>query len=229
MSRKSQSVYSVSGQDIIEKYVWKKEEEEPSNNEFRDLLKDPSKFSRFKELLERIPTREKDMLFLRYIMNKNQTQIARLYGVSQVAISYRLTRAIQRIDIFKWIIEIDRDEFYATLKEAFSIAGVGARITDQKLIFTIDIMWSLLQTSNQSETGRLLNRSQYCIRSRFFKGLKAIHRVRHELKKSKKLTQEQKVFYKDLTYIARIYARLRKNWHILLEKKHKWKQPDVII
>jgi len=226
MARKSTSVFSILNQEALEKFVSDRGYEPGRSPEELDT----NKKDRLVKLLSRIPKREKDMLFLRCIMGKNQTQIARMYGVSQVAISYRLTRALQRIELFKMLIDIEKDDFYGVLERVFRLTEPEIRLTEEKLDFSIEVMWLILQTSNQSETGRLLGRSQYCIRSRFFRGLKAIHRVRYILREELREdgdTDEE--FYKVLTYYAKVFRKIRKNWHILLEKNHKWKRPDVVI
>src|SRR5271155_4681709 len=53
--------------------------------------------SRIAPLLNRIPQREADLIYLYYIQKKRQADIAEIFGVTQAAISYRLDRGLQRI------------------------------------------------------------------------------------------------------------------------------------
>ncbi|MGN1099483.1 MAG: SigB/SigF/SigG family RNA polymerase sigma factor [Christensenellales bacterium] len=50
-----------------------------------------------KEAIEKLPTREKKIIFLRYFRDKTQSEIARSFGISQVQISRIETKIIEKL------------------------------------------------------------------------------------------------------------------------------------
>ncbi|HHY06074.1 MAG TPA: RNA polymerase sporulation sigma factor SigF [Clostridia bacterium] len=61
----------------------------------------------FKEILSKLPHKERDILIMRFIQDKTQTEIAKIIGLSQVQVS-RLER--QALKKFKYHLEKDVDE-----------------------------------------------------------------------------------------------------------------------
>src|SRR5271166_4800216 len=73
------------------------EEDGDHDEEVASFLVGADYESRIAPLLNRIPQREADLIFLYYIQKKRQADIAEIFGVTQAAISYRLDRGLQRI------------------------------------------------------------------------------------------------------------------------------------
>ena len=65
--------------------------------ELTTFLSPSSYQEQIEPLLDRIPEREADLIWLYFIQKKRQADIAEIFGVTQAAISYRLVRGIQRI------------------------------------------------------------------------------------------------------------------------------------
>jgi len=75
--------------------------------------------SRIAPLLDRIPEREADLIFLYFIEKKRQADIASIFGVTQAAISYRLDRGIQRLKFLLKIPQVTEEELRGDLPEVF--------------------------------------------------------------------------------------------------------------
>src|SRR5690554_5756458 len=74
-----------------------------STDALAEMLPNGEYESRIAPLLDRIPQREADLIYLYFIEKKRQADIATIFGVTQAAISYRLDRGIQRL---KFLLEI---------------------------------------------------------------------------------------------------------------------------
>lgn len=162
------------------------------------------KREKLKKLLEKIPDREKDMLFMRYIKQMSQSKIAEFFNVSQVTIHYRLQRVLERIKVLLKIIEIDQDQF----KEDLDLV--------LKNDLDVKIVMMMFETSNQSKTGRTLKKSQYCVRSHWL----------DSIVKMQNFQSDDKEIMTRLDEYIEIAEIIKQNYHVLEEKLHKWKLPD---
>jgi hypothetical protein len=120
--------------------------------------------SRISPLLNRIPQREADLIFLYYIQKKRQADIAEIFGVTQAAISYRLDRGLQRIKFLLSIPQATEDDLRDDLSEAFEAIDVNILVG----------MW---QTTCQSEVANRLGLTQGRVRHRFFKSVEALKKL----------------------------------------------------
>ena len=117
--------------------------------------------NRIMPLLDRIPDREADLIFLYYVKKKRQADIAEIFDVTQAAISYRLDRGIQRIKFLLSIPEVTEEDMRDDLAEIF----------DQ---IDIDILVGMWQTTCQSEVAYKLKLTQGRVRHRFFKAVEVL-------------------------------------------------------
>src|SRR5208337_2153769 len=92
------------------------------------------KFSLIEKYLPRIPPREADLIRLYCIDKMKQEQIARLFGITQAAVSYRLARGRKRLQFLATIPELDRDELELDL---------GPKFRDQDR----EILWRMYVTT----------------------------------------------------------------------------------
>jgi DNA-directed RNA polymerase specialized sigma24 family protein len=111
--------------------------------------------------LNRIPERETDLIVLYYRDKMKQEQIARIFGITQAAVSYRLHRGIKRIQFLRTIPELEFDEFELEL---------GPKFSDQDR----EILWLMYETTCQSEIAKRLKLTQGRVRHRFFRALNKI-------------------------------------------------------
>jgi predicted XRE-type DNA-binding protein len=123
--------------------------------------------SRIAPLLNRIPQREADLIYLYYIQKKRQADIAEIFGVTQAAISYRLDRGLQRIKFLLSIPQASEDELREDLAELFEPIDVNILVG----------MW---QTTCQSEVANRLGLTQGRVRHRFFKSIETLKKRAEE-------------------------------------------------
>ena len=139
-------------------------ERELSPNDEEDIVIDGKIFIDFCSIepyLPRIPSREKDLISLYYRDHMKQEQIARLFGITQAAVSYRLHRGIWRIKFLRTIPELEQDTFKLEL---------GPKFTNQDL----EILWRMYETTCQSAIAKDMNLTQGRVRHRFFRSLHKI-------------------------------------------------------
>jgi DNA-directed RNA polymerase specialized sigma24 family protein len=118
-------------------------------------------FDAISRYLDRIPPREADLIRLYHKDKMKQEQIAKLFGITQAAVSYRLHRGIKRIQFLRTIPELDRDQFELEL---------GSKFCDQDR----EILWRMYETTCQSEIAKQMNLTQGRVRHRFFRALQKI-------------------------------------------------------
>lgn len=136
-----------------------KEEEEVESGE---PLITPLNFeSQIAPLLDRIPEREADLIYLYYIERKRQADIAQIFNVTQAAISYRLDRGLQRIRFLLSIPKITEEDIRRDLPEVFKPIDV-------------DILVGMWETTCQSEVANRLGLTQGRVRHRFFRAVKTL-------------------------------------------------------
>jgi DNA-directed RNA polymerase specialized sigma24 family protein len=131
-------------------------ETEESDDEIKKLH-----FDAIEPYLKRIPEREADLIQLYHQDKMKQEQIAKLFAITQAAVSYRLHRGIKRIRFLRTIPELDFDQFELEL---------GPKFDDQDR----QILWLMYETTCQSEIAKRLRLTQGRVRHRFFRSLEKI-------------------------------------------------------
>jgi len=138
------------------------EGEDISEEEMKGFFSDNDYESRIAPLLDRIPEREADLIYLYFIQRKRQADIAQIFNVTQAAISYRLDRGIQRIKFLLSIPQVTEEELRQDLPGAFP----------QEI--DVDILVGMWETTCQSEVASTLGLTQGRVRHRFFKAVKTL-------------------------------------------------------
>ena len=146
--------------ELIEQNLAPDEEEEFSEACLPD-------FSLIEGYLDRIPDREADLITLYYRDRMKQEQIAKLFRITQAAVSYRLHRGIRRIQFLRTIPELSHDQFELEL---------GPKFTDQDR----EILWRMYETTCQLEIAKQMNLTQGRVRHRFFRSLSRVKELIHE-------------------------------------------------
>ena len=141
-----------------------REEDGEHDDEVASFLVGADYESRISPLLNRIPQREADLIYLYYIQKKRQADIAEIFGVTQAAISYRLDRGLQRIKFLLSIPHATEDDLRDDLSEAFEAIDVNILVG----------MW---QTTCQSEVANRLGLTQGRVRHRFFKSVEQLKKL----------------------------------------------------
>jgi len=122
----------------------------------------PENHDKVAALLDRIPQREADLLYLYFIEHKRQADIAAIFDVTQAAVSYRLDRGLKRI---KFLIKLPH------------ITDEGMREDLPKVPFNqmdVNILIGMWDTTCQSEVAAQLGLTQGRVRHRFFKAVKVL-------------------------------------------------------
>jgi Sigma-70, region 4 len=136
------------------------EDEEVSG--VRELLAEEENYEgRIAPLLDRIPKREADLIYLYFIQKKRQADIAVIFNVTQAAISYRLDRGLKRIKFLLSIPQVTEEDIRRDLPEIFKEIDVNILVG----------MWS---TTCQSQVAENLGLTQGRVRHRFFKAVRVL-------------------------------------------------------
>lgn len=152
--------------DDEDDYLEEGEEEDVPDGQFAEYLASGDDFqSRVEPLLERIPEREADLIYLYFIQKKRQADIAAIFGVTQAAISYRLDRGLQRIRFLLSIPQVTEEELRGDLPDVFP----------QQI--DVNILVGMWETTCQSEVASMLGLTQGRVRHRFFKAVKTLEKA----------------------------------------------------
>jgi predicted XRE-type DNA-binding protein len=141
--------------------------------------------SRIAPLLDRIPDREADLIYLYFIEKKRQADIATIFGVTQAAISYRLDRGIQRLKFLLSIPQMTEEELRADLPEIFptrldcpncehAAGNCLICLGSKQILVDVEILVGMWMTTCQSEVASKLGLTQGRVRHRFFKAVETL-------------------------------------------------------
>lgn len=140
------------------------EEEEDVEDVGHLLTAEQGYEDRIAPLLDRIPQREADLIYLYFVERKRQADIAAIFNVTQAAISYRLDRGLKRIKFLLSIPQIQEEDIRRDLPAVFKAIDV-------------DILVGMWQTTCQSEVANQLKLTQGRVRHRFFKAVKVLQEI----------------------------------------------------
>lgn len=114
---------------------------------YSDIRNSDVRYEELKPFLNRLPPREQDLIELYYRDNKNQKDIAKMFGVTQGAISSRLSRAFTRLRFIRDVPKLSPVDVEEKLKNYFDETE-------------IDIIIGMMQTTCQSKTAAIINERQ---------------------------------------------------------------------
>jgi predicted transcriptional regulator len=97
-----------------------------------------------------LPKREQELIDFYYYKKMNQKEIAKIIGVTQGAVSSRLSRAKKRLMYLRELKGIDFDVFYKDVEE----------VAESSL--DMEIVKGIIKTSCQSETAQRIN-EKFCL------------------------------------------------------------------
>lgn len=162
-----------------EQYLEDEEELELEEEGFGSILVGDGGYEeRIAPLLDRIPSREADLIYLYFVEKKRQADIAVIFGVTQAAVSYRLDRGLKRIKFLLSIPPVQEEDIRRDLPEIFKPIDV-------------DILVGMWKTTCQSEVASQLKLTQGRVRHRFFK---AVRVLKEAADRSPKFVPYYKVF-----------------------------------
>jgi DNA-directed RNA polymerase specialized sigma24 family protein len=138
------------------------EDEDERHSGVRELLAEEENYEgRIAPLLDRIPKREADLIYLYFIQKKRQADIAIIFNVTQAAISYRLDRGLKRIKFLLSIPQVTEEDMRRDLPAIFKDIDVNILVG----------MWA---TTCQSQVAENLGLTQGRVRHRFFKAVRIL-------------------------------------------------------
>lgn len=146
-----------------------------------------AKIDRIHDMLDQLPPREADFVDLYFFRHINQTDIARIFGVSQPTVCYRLKRAIERIQFLLQLPPVTRPQIEEAMHNFLS---------DPRDARIMILMW---ETTCQSEVAKRLGVTQGLVRHRF---MRAVKRMKDR---------------EDLAEMAMMYNTIAENLNILRE------------
>jgi predicted XRE-type DNA-binding protein len=155
-----------------------REKEDDDDKGLASLIAGADYESRIVPLLNRIPQREADLIYLYYIQKKRQADIAEIFQVTQAAISYRLDRGLQRIKFLLSIPHVTEEDM------RFDLATIFQEID-------VNILVGMWQTTCQSEVATQLGLTQGRVRHRFFK---SVTTLKDAAEKDSKFAPYHKIF-----------------------------------
>lgn len=139
------------------------------------FLADPTYEAQIEPLLDRVPPKEADAVYMYYLRRKRQAEIAAVFGVSQAAISYRLVRGLQRLKFLLSIPQVTEEEMRRDLAPVFPITAADRNraqaAKSAPVPLDVEILVGIWHTTCQSEVATNLNLTQGRVRHRFFKAL----------------------------------------------------------
>ncbi len=159
---------------------------------YNDILDSSITYEEIRPFLDRLPPREIDLIELYYNEGKNQKDIAKIFGVTQGAISSRLSRAKKRLRFLRDLPKISEREIDRRLSCLFDK-------------MELEIIKGMMQTTCQSKTAKLINEKHglHDIKSRMTQ-VKVRHRFEKCLIKLKNEMETQadlKTYYQLLKFI----------------------------
>lgn len=184
-------------------------------NFFFDQESNSLSFEDFIPFLDRLPSKERDLIRLYYYMDKKQKEIAEIFSVTQGAISHRLSRAGKRL---RFLRDMPK------LKNNIEII-LGPYFSD----FEIFLIKTMIETTCQSRTAEILNNkynlkkdsrmTQVKIRHkfvRFIERMKKINNNNEELETCIELLE----YIKDNLYMMHevVLPHFNRGYHVRLHK-----------
>lgn len=146
----------------------------------------------FVPFLDKLPSKERDLIRLYYYMDKKQKEIAEIFSVTQGAISHRLSRASKRLRFLRDMPKLN-DDLDVILRPYFTE-------------FEIDLIHIMIETTCQSRTAEILNEKYNLIGDDKMTQVKIRHKFERfieRLKKNKRKNSDLAICYKLLKYIQK--------------------------
>jgi len=150
------------------------------------------RYEDFEPFLDKLPSKERDLIRLYYYMDKKQKEIAEIFSVTQGAISHRLSRAGKRLRFLRDMPKLEHD-INVVLKPYFEP-------------FEIDLINIMINTTCQSRTAEILNEKYNLTGDEKMTQVKIRHKFERfieRLKKNKRKDENLAICFKLIKYIQK--------------------------
>jgi CRISPR/Cas system-associated endoribonuclease Cas2 len=117
------------------------------------------KLDELKHVIDQLPDKEADFIRMYYFKEKKQVDIAKIFGITQAAVSYRIQRGMERLRFILDMPDLSKHEVYEILLDF-----MGKR--------DAEIFREMYVTSCQTAVADRLELGQGCVRFRFLKNLR---------------------------------------------------------
>lgn len=159
------------------------------------------KFEDLEPYLELLPKKEYDLIYMYYVLKKEQKEIAKILKLTQGGVSHRISRAKARLKFLVRVPKFTEEDLFKELADLF-----------EELDLTI--LWGLYETTCQSEVAKRVGMTQSRIRHRFMKNLEILEKVK-----------EREVYNK---YYEAFHLISDNNFNILREiRLPKWESKNL--
>jgi predicted transcriptional regulator len=159
----------------------------------------PFKLEDYEEFIRRLPQREQDLIEMYCRNRKKQKEIASFFGVTQGAVSHRLTRAIQRLKYLR-----DMPKLTGDLREL---------LKGHLSPFDIDVVETMIETTCQSRTAELLNKRHRLRGDKQMTQVKVRHRFERSVIKMQQLVPD----HPELDIVYRLTMYVKNNLYMMHE------------
>lgn len=168
---------------------------------YGEFLNESIGFEDLRPFLNRLPPREYDLIELYCVYRKNQKDIAKMFGVTQGAISSRLSRAKKRLIFLRDLPKITEEEIDQDLSKLFEETE-------------LEIIKFMMQTTCQSKTAQLLNEKfNYSDEKKKMTQVK----VRHRFEKCLNKLDEESKSHLEFKKYFHLLKYIKKNLYLLHE------------
>jgi len=162
-----------------------------------------ARFEALQPYLVRIPKREQDLLYMFYIMKKKQTELGIIFNRTQAAISYRIKKAVTRLQFLIDIPDVDEEDIRRDLASIFSERD-------------LNIMVGMFHHTCQTQVAEDLGTDQCSIRHKFRKNIGTL--------------QDRSEYDEIFVKYHELFSKIRDNTCILREVKlSRWDTGDYIV
>lgn len=155
-----------------------------------------------KPFLHRLPAKEQDLMDLYYFRQKRQKDIARMFNISQGAVSHRLARARKRLKFLKDMPKVEDRVLLLKLKSLFSPMDT-------------DIVYHMTKTTCQSLVAKIINEKYALNEENFLTQVKVRHKFFKAIDKLKEMGATDPVYDK----IHALTEHIRHGSYLLHEVK----------
>ena len=135
-------------------------EEELREQEIRKLFVE--QLDQVSDLVKYLDPIERDYIHMYFELNKDQNDIAKIFGITQGAVSYRCKTAVERLKFLTILPRLSKERLIRDLNKVMSDP------------IHVDILVLMYETSSQSGVARKLGFSQGQIRYRLLRSLEII-------------------------------------------------------
>jgi len=177
--------------------------EQGLSQKYQDMKESNVNYEEMRPFLSRLPDREVDLIELYYNHGKNQKDIAHMFGVTQGAVSSRLSRARTRLKFLSVLPKISEEEIDGSLNKYFDP-------------MELEIIKYMMKTTCQSKTANLLNQKFGLVDEK--KRMTQV-KVRHRFEKCIALLREEMKTKLELKKFYDLLIFIKENLYMLHEVK----------